>query len=248
MRTILKVNNKKKYFNSILAAQSDQNTLEVLEWTNAYLQDNEEKVNKINEILWVYRAMTDILPQTLDNATSGHVFPISESQYELESSIQLCKLGFYKHAIVALRNTLELGLLSVFWDIDGNSHINIPEWLSSNERTPFLAEVIELLKKNQRIEDFDNEHNILTEMKTLYHELSDYSHTKGLSFSSRELSRANFNRFKEESIIRWLDFMERVVKIVITIHILQYPIGLQDIDLFGKFGLNPPLGGVLRLI
>ncbi len=226
--------------------QSDRDILEIRELTNAYLQDNEGIVNKINEILWVYRAMIDLIPQTLEKATSGHVFPISECGYELESSIQLCKLGFYKHAIIALRNVLELGLLSVYWDIDGNSHINIPKWLSSNEQTPFHSKVIEELKKNKQIVAFDEEHNIFTPIRDLYHELCDFSHTKGISFSSTELSRGNFNRFNGESIRRWLDFMERVVKIVITIHILQYPVGLQDINLFGKFGLNPPIGGLLR--
>ena len=153
---------------------------------------------------------------------------------------------FYKHSIIALRNVLELGLLSVYWDIDGKSHINIPEWLSSNEQTPLRKEIIKVLKKNERIAEFDKEHNIFVQITDLYHELSDFSHTKGVRFLAIELSMANFNTFNRESIGIWLDFMERVVTIVITIHILQYPVGLQDIDLSGKFGLNPPLGGFLR--
>ena len=154
--------------------QSDQNLFEILELTNAYLRDNVEIANRINEILWVYRAVIDLLPQTLENATSGHTFPISESEHELESSIQLCKLGFYKHAIIALRNVLELGLLSVYWDIDGNSHINIPKWLSSNEPTPFHGTVIKELKKKRRIAIFDKEHNFFVQITDLYHKLSNF--------------------------------------------------------------------------
>ena len=40
--------------------------------------------------------------------------------------------------------------------------------------------------------------------------------------------------------------MEKVVKVVITLHILQYPIGLQKVDLFSKFGFNPPMLGFLE--
>lgn len=222
--------------------QADQNTLEIMEITNAYLNENDAIVARINEMLWVHRAGFDLLPFTLDNVVSGHGFPIGESEYELECSIHLCKLGFYKHAIIALRNVLELGLLSVYWDIDGKSHINIPEWLSSNEQTPFRRKIIKVWKKNGRIVDFDKAHNFFMVITDLYHELSDYSHTKGIRFSSRELSRANVNTFNQESIRKWMEFMERVVKVVITLHILQYPVGLQEIDTFSKFGFNPPAG------
>ena len=210
------------------------------------MNENEKIVDRINEMLWVHRAGFDLLPVRLENPGSGPIFSIGESEYELECSIHLCKLGFYKHAIIALRNVLELGLLSVYWDIDGKSHIDISEWLSSNEQTPFRKEIIKVLKKNERIVVFDKAHNIFMKITDLYHELSDFSHTKGIRFSSRELSRANVNTFNQESIRKWLEFMERVVKVVITPHILQYPIGLQKIDLFSKFGFNPPMLGFLE--
>ena len=210
------------------------------------MKNNKEIWDKINEALWVYRAAFDLLPQTLENITSGHGFPINEGEYELDSSIQLCKLGFYKHAIIALRNALELGILSVYWDRDGNSHMNIPKWLSSGEPTPFRDKVTKALKKNKRIEVFDKQHNIFREIKNLYGELSDFSHTKGMHFSSLELTESNANTFNGSSVRKWLEFLERVVKVIITLHILQYPVGLQNIDLFRKYGLNPPAGGFLE--
>ena len=246
MKNILNRIKRSKSESLLHTANSDRNTLEILELTNAYLNDNEKIVHKINELLWVYRTAFDLLPRTLQNFGSGHVFPIDEGGYELDSSFNLCKLGFYKHAIIALRNALELGLLSVYWDVDGKSHINISKWLSSNEPTPFQHKVIKALKKNKRIVMFDKKHNIFRQIQDLYHELSDFSHTKGVNFSSTELSRANFNTFNPASIEKWLGFIETVVAIVITLHILQYPVGLQDINLFSKFGLNPPAGGFLE--
>ena len=35
------------------------------------------------------------------------------------------------------------------------------------------------------------------------------------------------------------------MKIVIALNILQYPVGLQNIDLWSKFGFNPPAGRFL---
>ena len=229
----------------LFTLQSEKNSLQVLELTNAYLNSNKEVAEKIGDILCAYRVIIDLLPQTLKNKTSGHTIPIIESEYELECSIQLCKLGYYKHAIIALRNVLELGTLSIYWDRDGNSHINIREWVSSNESTPFQSKVIKTLKKHKRIALFDNKHNILQQTTNLFRELSDFSHTKGLFYSGVDLGNSNINTFNEESVRTWFQYMERMVKIVITLHILQYPIGLQNIDLWSKFGLNPPAGGFL---
>ena len=231
---------------ALITVQSDRNTLQVLEATNGFFDRNKAFADKLSELLWAYRATIDLLPQTPENVISRHTFPLVESQYELECSIQLCKLGFYKHAIIALRNVLELGALSVYWDIDGKSHINIQEWVYSNESTPFQSKVITTLKKHKRIAVFDNKHNIIEQIKSLFGELSDFSHTKGLKFSGVELGKSNINTFNEESVQTWLQYTEKVVQIVIALHILQYPVGLQNIDLWSKFGINPPAGRFLE--
>ena len=160
--------------------------------------------------------------------------------------MHLCKLGFYKHAIIALRNALELGILSVYWDIDGNSHIKIQNWLSSNQPTPYGKEVYKSLKKNNTIEEFNKKHKILEQIRDLYDELSNFIHTRGTDFSSYTLNKSNLNSFEEKSLRKWFQFFERVVKIIITLHILRYPVGLQNIDLWSKFGFNLPAGGYLE--
>ncbi|MEM4391528.1 MAG: hypothetical protein QXG67_01930, partial [Candidatus Nitrosotenuis sp.] len=127
---------------------SDENILKVLKQSNDYLEANKKLYLRIDEMVWIHRSLSDLVPQTLENLGSGHIFPLLESEYELESSIELCKLGFYKHALIALRNVLELGLLSVYWDIDGKSHIDIRNWLFSIEPTPFKNTVFTKLRTN----------------------------------------------------------------------------------------------------
>lgn len=238
---------KGKSKNSIHLLNSDENILKILDLSNDYLQKHKETIaNKIEKNVWVHRSLTDLVPETIENFWSGHIFPLSEAEYELESSIEFCKLGFYKHAIAALRNVLELGLLSVYWDIDGQSHIDIKKWLGSGEPTPFKRIVFAKLKTNGNIKKFDDTHKIFDETATLYEQLCNFAHTKGLHFSSRKLGNSNINTFNEKSLEKWLEFMTRVIKIVVAFHILKYPVGLQNTPIDDKFGLNGPIGGFLQ--
>lgn len=225
---------------------SDERVLSILNQTNEFLETRKSDIaDRINDSVWIVRSLHDLLPETTENIWSGHIFPLSEAQYELESSIVFCKFGFYKHAIGCLRNVLELGLLSVYWDIEGQSHIDIQTWLRSLESTPFRKNVFARLKRNRNIQTFDKMHNIFDETGQLYEELCNFSHTKGIHFSSRALSLSNVNTFNEEAVGRWLELLMRVLRTVAAFHVLKYPVALQYTPIDDKFGLNGPIGGFL---
>ena len=232
--------------NTIPSINSDEKILSVLKETNEYLESNPEILSKIKETLSIFNHLEDLLPQTIEKVWSGHMFPMIEAETELETSTQLCKLGFYKHSLIALRNALELGLLSVYWDIDGQSHIDIQKWLRSLTDTPFRKTIFPKLKTNQNIENFDSKHRILDYFDNIFKKLSDFVHTKGRIHSSLDLTNANFSRFNEKSLLLYVDFLKKVVTFIVIIHILKYPIALQYTPLYEKFGLNPPIGGYLE--
>lgn len=231
----------------LFVLNSDDRLLEILDQSNRYLAAHKDDlVRHIEACLWVYRCLLDLVPETINQIFSGHIFPLTEGEYELESSIGLCKLGFYKHAIGALRNVLELGWLSVYWDLHGQSHIDIQGWLRSVEQTPFRSEVFKKLRTNANIRTFDEKHSLLNDAEKLYHELCDFAHTKGVQYSIRALGRSNVNTFNEASVRKWLTLMWRVVQVVVALHVLKYPVGLQETPIDEKFGLNGPVGGFLR--
>ena len=96
---------------------------------------------KINEISWCFHAVQGVIPHTNESFWSGHFFPMTECWEELQVSLNLCHFGFYKQAMCSLRSALELGLLSVYWNINDDGHISIKDWLKSEEDTPRLADV-----------------------------------------------------------------------------------------------------------
>jgi hypothetical protein len=232
--------------NHIHLLNSDENILKVLEQSNTFLKSRNDLSSTIEEILWIFRALEDLIPQTLENFWSGHIFPLVESNSDLENSIQLCKLGFYKSAIVTLRNVLELGLLSVYWDINDNSHIDIQKWFRASEKTPFKKTVFVKLKTNQNIMIFDSKHNIFKNIDILFKQLSDFTHSRGHYHSNQELAKSNTNRFNEQAFLKWFELMTNVIQFVVSLHILKYPVALQYTPIDQKFGMNGPVGLFLQ--
>ncbi|MFZ1077455.1 MAG: hypothetical protein WAN47_08530 [Nitrosotalea sp.] len=222
---------------------SDENILKVLEQSNEYFKSNNEMSSRIEENLWIFRSLKDLEPATPEDLLLGYRFPLIETNSEFESSIALCKFGFYKHAFIALRSVLELGILSAYWNADEGNHLDIRKWLVSLEDTPSRKTVFTKLKKNQNFLKFDNKHRCFSEGDDLFRQLSNFVHTKGHRHSSVDLGNANFNRFKEESLLKWLDLMTRVTKFVVILHILKYPVALQHTPIEQKFGINGPAGG-----
>jgi len=239
---------KKQFKDSLHLLHSDKLIADILNGSNEFIEQNKEVKDKIEEYNWIFRSLFELIPETVENFWSGHVFPVTEAEYELECSIVLCKLGFYKHAIASLRNVLELGLLSVYWDIDDKSHVDIQNWLRSMESTPFRRDVFSKLKTNVNIKNFDDKQQIFDKTTALYTKLSNFSHTKGFGYSSRKLNKhhSNVNSFNETSFNKWLGLMKEVVETVTMFHILKYPVGLQDTPIEVKFGLNGPAGGFIQ--
>lgn len=242
------MNNKKLSKDSLHLLHSDKLIMDILNASNKYLEEHVEIREKIEEYNWIFRSLFELIPETVENFWSGHVFPIAEAEYELECSIVLCKLGFYKHAITSLRNVLELGLLSVYWDIDNQSHIDIQNWFRSIESTPFRKQVFNKLKTNSNIKTFDDRHEIFKKTTDLYAELSNFSHTRGFGYSSRRLNKnlSNVNSLNKLTLNKWLELIKEVVVIVTIFHILKYPVGLQDTPIEQKFGINGPAGGFIQ--
>lgn len=216
-----------------------------IEVTDKYLLANPRLDEKIYKLIWAYQEVGHVIPQHIDKFASGHFFPHTESLYEIECSCQLIKLSFYKYAFIALRNALELGLLSVYWDKDDNSEIAIQDWHSSKKDTPFKKDIIIGLKSIDNINKFCNHYDLFATVNKLYGDLSDFTHTKGYLHSGQSLNHANFTRFNEKAILRWTELLEQVIQLLLTVHILKYPVALQDTPMEEKFGMNTPIGSFL---
>lgn len=219
-------------------------SIEVLGTTKEFLKSNPDLKTKIEELGWVYHSIANLIPQTTENFWSGHFFPYTESWDELQISLNLALFGLYKQAFMSLRSGLELGLLSVYYNINDEGHKTVQDWLKSRDsweaNTPRTDRIWRILRSNDNIRNFDDKLKFrerFDELKFLH----NYVHTKGYKYSnSLGILKSNFQTFEEEIFIKWLNAYEEIVIIITTLHLLKYPVGIIKFDWSKKVGIDNP--------
>lgn len=218
----------------------------VYQQSEQYLESHSDLLEIIATHMWAYNEIGTLVPQTLENFWSGHFFPFSESYYELENSFELCKHGFYRHSLFALRCVLELGVLGLYFDRNNQSHKDIQKWLHSKDPTPYFKNMVKSIFTLDYFKQFNKAVPIRSEMECTYDALSNYTHVRGYQFSTSAQTISNFNQFNEASLKMYIKLMKDVVKNNIILLLLKYPIGMQKLPLEEKFYLNTPMGGFLE--
>lgn len=195
-------------------AHSQTHTDEAKAATLQYLATHPELDERLEDAYWVLHGLVELTPVTNENAFSGHLFPIFEAQNELASSATAVGLGLYKQGLAGLRAVLELGVLSVHWNVSDESHMTIQGWLRGSEKTPLEREVRENLKKTPGVALYlQHDPSFLDRLRDLSFELGGYVHTRGHRASSRGLNRrANFPLFSDSAFDRWVHLTGEVLR------------------------------------
>jgi len=219
-------------------------SIQVYKRTIEYLEKHADVKEKIQELSWVYQSLHHVIPTTTSSFWSGHNFPFTESWDELQISFNLICFGLYKQAMSSLRSALELGLLSVYYNINNDGHIAVKKWLSSADTkeadTPKIQDVWKILIKHENIEKFQKEFDINKRLLDLNF-LHNYVHTKGYIYSNKlGKKKSNFQTFEEDFVFLWLSKFEEIIIIVMTLHLLKYPTALIKYDYSIKFGIDIP--------
>lgn len=224
-------------------------SIEIYKETEKFLEKNNTIKIRIEELGWIYQTIGMIIPQHVENFWSGHSFPFIESWEELQVSFTQICFGLYKQAFVSLRSGLELGMLSVYFNINDDGHNTVKEWLQSKNtkeaNTPRAETIWKILLSNENIKKFNEKHDIRKTFDGLGY-LHNYVHTKGAKHSNRMgLRKSNFQTFESKLLTKWLDSYTDIVSLVCTLHLLKYPVSVIRFDYSKKFGFDiPSFGGL----
>ena len=224
-------------------------SIEVYKETEKYFETNPEIKKRIEELGWIYHTVGMIIPHNFENFWSGHFFPFIESWEELQVSFNQICFGLYKQAFVSLRSGLELGMLSVYFNINDDGHNAVKEWLNAKDNkeanTPRAETIWKILLSNNNIKIFNDKHNLRQTFDNLGY-LHNYVHTKGAKHSNRMgVLKSNFQTFESKLISKWLDSYADIISLVSTLHLLKYPISVVRFDYRKKFGIDiPSFGGL----
>lgn len=190
-----------------------------------------------------------IIPQTAESMWSGHFLPAAESLAEAEQSCNLAVFGLYKQAMASLRSVLELGLLSVYWNLGDDGHLVIRHWVSSNEDTPRAGGIWKRLSAHRGIAVLDEEFGVQERIRRMFGGLSNYIHTRGRLYSNDyghpEHSRFVGLTFSEARFLEWRSTYGEIAWVVLALHVAKYPIATMRYDWSRKFGVDTPMFGGL---
>lgn len=219
-------------------------SIEVFKKTEHFLEKNKDLKDKVKELGWVYYNIGKTIPQTTENFWSGHFFPFMESWDELQISFNLAMFGLYKQAYVSLRSALELGLLSVYYNINDDGHNTVKSWLKSKDtweaNTPRINTIWSILESNNNISNFNKEFDFRARFDKLSF-LHNYVHTKGVKYSNKlGRPKSNYQTFESQVFTEWLQTYEEIVIIILTLHLLKYPIGVIEYEWDKKCGIDNP--------
>lgn len=225
-------------------------SIDVYKETEKYFEANPEIKERVVELGWIYNTVGMIIPQNRENFWSGHYFPYLDSWEELQVSFTQICFGLYKQAFVSLRSGLELGMLSVYFNINDNGHNAVKQWLNSKDsdeaKTPRANTIWKILLSNKNIKQFNDKHDIRKTFDNLGY-LHNYVHTKGAKYSNRMgLLKSNYQTFEANLIAKWLDSYSDIISLISTLHLLKYPISVVRYDYSKKFGIDVPNFGNLE--
>ena len=151
--------------------------------------------------------------------------PIVESYHDLDASIELVKLGFYKQAFASLRMGLDNGLLSAYWNAVGYDRLAFKRWISSKEKTPRKdLQFWRSIRRRPGIECFFERFSYAKEINGLSERLNDHVHTRGFRHSTfgefqRRIRAQNLHIQCDE----WYDLFVTTTRIIVTLQLLVKP-------------------------
>lgn len=219
-------------------------SIEVLKCSEEYIDTQPAFKERISELGWCYQSVGKMIPHTTENFWSGHFFPFVESWEEIQISFNLVMFGLYKQSFMSLRCALELGLLSIYYNINDEGHRTIQDWLKSRDKweanTPNSKKIWKLLYTNANIKEFDQKTDFKKRFDSLGY-LHNFVHTKGFRYSNKlGQFKSNFQTFEENGLLKWFEAYEAITILVTTLHMLKYPIASMEYDWSRKVGIENP--------
>lgn len=143
--------------------------------------------------------------------------------------------------MASLRSSLELGLLSVYWNLSDDGHLVIKRWLHSRQDTPRPKEIWERLAAHEGIATFSHALDVRSRIQTLFGELSNYVHSRGRLYSNDHFEPEQpfiSCRPSAGMIQLWAQTYREVVWLILALHLAKYPIGAVRGDWNDKFGID----------
>jgi hypothetical protein len=141
---------------------------------------------------------------------------------DLRASIYLLLGGYYRQAILCLRNWFEIRLTGIYFGFVNTDRRHYREWKKGKRPAPIGKDLIKKLFSRAEFHKIDRKVQLHDKLKSLYSELSAFTHGAVLGRYALQSETDNVPRFNAQSVDLWCDFASRVFAELVFCYFLAY--------------------------
>ena len=151
--------------------------------------------------------------------------------------------GQVQTSLAGLRSSLEAMVYQYWWRrklFGADDYEPFYDWLFGKERKgPTFARVIA-----ETLNDLEHPPHavIFDELKSVYAQLCSYAHKALLEEAIIRIRGGNAPQSSDPEILYWLSLLQRTQRCMIDVAVLSSPLAVFPVNVYRKFGFNPPLG------
>jgi hypothetical protein len=141
---------------------------------------------------------------------------------DLRASIYLLLGGYYRQAILCLRNWFEIRLTGIYFGFVNVDPRCYREWKKGKRPAPIGKNLIKQLFSRAEFDKSDRKVQLRERLKSLYSELSAFTHGAILERYPLQSATDNVPRFNAQSVDLWSEFASRVFAELVFCYFLAY--------------------------
>jgi hypothetical protein len=141
---------------------------------------------------------------------------------DFRASVYLLLGGYYRQAILCLRNWLEVRLTGIFFGFVNPDEEQHKNWKKGKKRAPIAQILIKRLFSRAEFQRADKEVGLHLKLNKLMAELSAFSHCSILEQYDLQSKTDNVPRFNPQSVDLWFDFALRTFREIVFCYFVAY--------------------------
>lgn len=146
-----------------------------------------------------------------------------ETETDLSSSIYLILGGYYRQALMCLRNWLELTLTGIYYNNYWKGETSrYNQWKSGQRQSPTWKNLLEALFSRREFSAADEAVKLRKRLEILYNDLSAFVHNRGMSKYKLQNGRDNVPRYVEGAFNLYYRMVQKVFDMLVLILFISY--------------------------
>jgi hypothetical protein len=180
------------------------------------------ELNRAVELLALEEALNYSLFQSFGETHPSAEVYILDFPSDVRAAFYLLLGGYYRPAILSLRNWFEMRLLGIYFAFVETDAHKYQQWKLGTYQPPIGRRLIRQLFAKQQFKAVDGKLSLRRRLSDLYGELSAFTHGAGLQKHNLQADTDNVPRYNRASVALWLKLFEQTFGEVVFCLYLAY--------------------------